>query len=465
MAVNAKHPEYSKNLIKWQLMRDALAGEVAKEKYVPKLSDQEAEEYSAYVGRAEFYNATARTQVALTGLLFAKPPKVELPEALKTIGENISLDDDSLEALAKNIVDECLSVGRCGVLVDLPSVEKSDYSRLEAERLNLRAYATLYKAENIINWKTTKINGSNVTSLVVLAETYAEPTQDEFVDKIKTRYRVLDLHDGYYRQRVFSETKAGSFDVVSEIYPSANGQKLKYLPFTFFNVNDLKTSVEKPPLLDLAKVNISHFRSEVDLEHGTHFTALPTPYVTGYQGESSERLKIGSTAVWVINDPSAKVGFLEFSGAGLSTLENRIAVKEKRMSILGARLLLDEKKTAEATETLQMRKSGENAVLTSVAATISEGIVSFLKDIAFFENIASENLIYEINTDYNLTMIEPQLLAQIIAGIQSGDIPNEVLYDALLKGELMPKTIQSYEDYQAKLEQAAPQVTPSDEAV
>nr|DAD67369.1 MAG TPA: portal [Siphoviridae sp. ctt5z12] len=465
MAVNAKHPEYSKNLTKWQLMRDALAGEVAKEKYVPKLSDQEADEYKAYVGRAEFYNATARTQVALTGLLFAKPPKVELPEALKTIGENISLDDDTLEALAKNIADECLSVGRCGVLVDLPSVEKSDYSKLEAERLNLRAYATLYKAENIINWRTTKINGSNVTSLVVLAETYTEPTNDEFVDKIKTRYRVLDLHDGYYRQRVFSETKAGNFEVVSEIYPSANGQKLEYLPFTFFNVNDLKTSVEKPPLLDLAKVNISHFRSEVDLEHGTHFTALPTPYVTGYQGESSEKLKIGSTAVWVINDPSAKVGFLEFSGAGLSTLENRIAVKEKRMSILGARLLLDEKKTAEATETLQMRKSGENAVLTNVASTISEGIASFLKDVAFFENIASENLIYEINTDYNLTMIEPQLLAQIIAGIQSGDIPNEVLYDALLKGELMPKTIQSYEDYQAKLEQAAPQVTPSDEAI
>lgn len=463
MAVNEKHPEYLKNLTKWQLMRDALAGEVAKEKYVPKLSDQEAEEYKAYVGRAEFYNATARTQVALTGLLFAKPPKVELPEALKTIGENISLDDDTLEALAKNIADECLSVGRCGVLVDLPSVEKAEYSKLEAERLNLRAYATLYKAENIINWKTTKINGSNVTSLVVLAETYTEPTQDEFVDKIKTRYRVLDLHEGYYRQRVFSETKAGNFEVVSEIYPSANGQKLEYLPFTFFNVNDLKTSVEKPPLLDLAKVNISHFRSEVDLEHGTHFTALPTPYVTGYQGESSEKLKIGSTAVWVINDPSAKVGFLEFSGAGLSTLENRIAVKEKRMSILGARLLLDEKKTAEATETLQMRKSGENAVLTNVASTISEGVASFLKDVAFFENIASENLIYEINTDYNLTMIEPQLLAQIIAGIQSGDIPNEVLYDALLKGELMPKTIQSYEDYQAKLEQAAPQVTPSDE--
>ncbi len=461
MGVNSIHPQYSKNKDKWQTMRDALSAEVAKEKYVPKLSDQDAAEYQAYVSRAEFYNATARTKTALVGLLFAKPPKVELPEALKTIGENISLDDDSLEALAKNIADECLSVGRCGVLVDLPSVEKSQYSRLEAERLNLRAYATLYKAENIINWKTTKINGSNVTSLVVLMESYEEPMADEFVYLAKTRYRVLDLKDGYYRQRVFEETN-GTAEPVSEIYPSANGKRLPYIPFTFFNVNDLKTDIDKPPLLDLARINISHFRSEVDLEYGTHFTALPTPYVTGYQGDDS-KLKIGSTVVWALSNPDAKVGFLEFSGAGLSTLENRIAVKEKRMSILGARLLLDEKKTAEATETLQMRKSGENAVLTNVATTISEGIVSFLKDIAFFENIAGENLIYDINTDYNLTMVDPQIIAQIIAGIQSALIPNEVLYDVLLKGELMPENIQSYEEYQAQIDSAKPALSPTDE--
>ena len=461
MGVNSIHPQYSKNKDKWQTMRDALSAEVAKEKYVPKLSDQDAAEYQAYVSRAEFYNATARTKTALVGLLFAKPPKVELPEVLKSIGENISLDDDSLEALAKNIADECLSVGRCGVLVDLPSVEKSEYSRLEAERLNLRAYATLYKAENIINWKTTKINGSNVTSLVVLMESYEEPTADEFVYLAKTRYRVLDLKDGYYRQRVFEETN-GTAEPVSEIYPSANGKRLPYIPFTFFNVNDLKTDIDKPPLLDLARINISHFRSEVDLEHGTHFTALPTPYITGYQGDDS-KLKIGSTVVWAIDNPDAKVGFLEFSGAGLSTLENRIAVKEKRMSILGARLLLDEKKTAEATETLQMRKSGENAVLTNVATMISEGIVSFLKDIAFFENITAENLIYEINTDYNLATVDPQIIAQIIAGIQGALIPNEVLYDVLLKGELMPKNIQSYEEYQAQIDSAKPALSPTDE--
>ena len=461
MGVNSIHPQYSKNKDKWQTMRDALSAEVAKEKYVPKLSDQDTVEYQAYVSRAEFYNATARTKTALVGLLFAKPPKVELPEALKSIGENISLDDDSLEALAKNIADECLSVGRCGVLVDLPSVEKSEYSKLEAERLNLRAYATLYKAENIINWKTTKINGSNVTSLVVLMESYEEPTADEFVYLAKTRYRVLDLKDGYYRQRVFEETN-GTAEPVSEIYPSANGKRLPYIPFTFFNVNDLKTDIDKPPLLDLARINISHFRSEVDLEHGTHFTALPTPYVTGYQGDDG-KLKIGSTVVWALSNPDAKVGFLEFSGAGMSTLENRIAVKEKRMSILGARLLLDEKKTAEATETLQMRKSGENAVLTNVATTISEGIVSFLKDIAFFENIAGENLIYDINTDYNLTMVDPQIIAQIIAGIQGALIPNEVLYDVLLKGELMPENIRSYEEYQAQIDSAKPALSPTDE--
>ncbi|WP_169975857.1 DUF4055 domain-containing protein [Campylobacter sp. RM16191] len=463
MAVNNKHPEYLQNTKSWQTMRDVLAGEVAKEAYVPKLSDQTAEEYQAYVGRPEFYNATGRTGNALTGLLFAKPPRAELPTAFNKIIQNVSLDDDTLEALAKNIADECLAVGRCGVLVDLPSVEKAGFTQAEVEEQNIRAYAVLYKAEDIINWKITKVNGSNKTSLVVLAETYDEPTNDEFEHKIKTRYRVLDLSEGYYRQRVFMETH-GKFEVVSEIYPSVNGKRLDYLPFTFLNVTDLKTRIEKPPLLDLAKVNISHFKSEVDLEHGTHYTALPTPYVTGYQGDGGEdsKLKLGSTVVWTVSNPQAKVGFLEFSGAGLSTLETRIAVKEKRMAILGARLLMDEKKTAEATETLQMRKSGENAVLTSVANTVSAGVVSFLKDIAVFENITADKLIYEVNTDYNLAMVDPQILEKLITGIQSGIIPNKVLYDVLLKGELMPDEISNYEEYLALIDEQEPSIVPNE---
>lgn len=465
MAVDTKHPEYLRNLKRWRMMRDVLEGEVAKEAYVPKLSDQTTDEYDAYVGRPEFYNATGRTRGALTGLLFAKPPRAEIPTAFGKIADNISLDDDTLEALAENIANECLAVGRCGVLVDLPSVEKAGFTQAEVEARNIRAYAALYKAEDIINWKITKINGSNKTSLVVLAEAYSEPASDEFEHKIKTRYRVLDLSEGYYRQRVFIEGIRGKFEVASEIFPSVNGQKLDYLPFTFFNVSDLKVGIEKPPLLDLAKVNLSHFKSEVDLEHGTHYTALPTPYVTGYQGDGGEesKLKLGSTIVWTISNPQAKVGFLEFSGAGLSTLEKRIEVKEKRMAILGARLLMDEKKTAEATETLQMRKSGENAVLTSVANTVSAGIVSFLKDIAKFENIAAEKLIYEINTDYNLATVDPQILEKLITGIQSGIIPNKVLYDVLLKGELMPDEISDYEEYLALIDEQEPTFKASDE--
>ncbi|MCD8213687.1 MAG: DUF4055 domain-containing protein [Campylobacter sp.] len=467
MAVYSTHPEYQQNLAKWRTMRDVMSADVAKEIYVPRLSEQDESEYQAYVNRAEFYNATARTKEALVGLLFAKSGKIDIPPALQEMCENISLDDDSLEDLARNIADECLCVGRCGVLVDLPSVDKSGFTKAQAQALNIRAYAVLYRAENIINWKIAKINGSNKTSLVVLSELYTEPTNDEFVDKVKVRYRVLDLKEGYYRQRVFMESKTpnlnGGFEIVSEIYPSVNGAKLDCIPFTFFNVRDLKAGVDKPPLIDLARVNLSHFRSEVDLEHGTHFTALPTPYITGYQSEENEKLKIGSTVVWCINNDSAKVGFLEFSGAGLSTLENRIAVKEKRMAMLGARLLLDEKKTAEATETVAMRSTGERAVLTTLADTISAGVISFLIDVAKFENIEYKELVYEINKDFNLAQVDPQLLEKVMNGVQGGSIPNEVLYDLLLKGELMPETIQNYNEFQAKLDEQAPSIDLGDE--
>ena len=60
-------------------------------------------------------------------------------------------------------------------------------------------------------------------------------------------------------------------------------------------------------------------------------------------------------------------------------------------------------------------------------------------------------------------MVDPQIIAQIIAGIQSALIPNEVLYDVLLKGELMPENIRSYEEYQAQIDSAKPALSPADE--
>jgi len=72
MPVNSTHPDYDAAATEWARARDVLAGEDAVkaggEKYVPRLDSQTDEEFAAYVQRASFFNATARTtgQVTVT---------------------------------------------------------------------------------------------------------------------------------------------------------------------------------------------------------------------------------------------------------------------------------------------------------------------------------------------------------------------------------------------------------------
>jgi len=87
MPVDTKHPDYLKALERWKRNRDVLAGEdavkAAGEKYLPRIGAQTDVEYQAYLKRASFFNATARTHDGLTGMQFRKTPAAELPGQIK----------------------------------------------------------------------------------------------------------------------------------------------------------------------------------------------------------------------------------------------------------------------------------------------------------------------------------------------------------------------------------------------
>lgn len=193
MRVNARHPDYDASAAAWVRARDVIAGEdavkAAGEKYLPKLDSQSADEYLAYKMRASFFNAAARTAEGFVGLLFRRDPAVRLPDRSAGVGAALagSVDDldllgTSLAAYAKNVVQEVVSVGRCGTLVDWEN---------EGEQ---RAYAALYPAEQILNWRTARVNGWNVPVLIGLRESVEVVGADDFDTKAMEQIRVLKLN-------------------------------------------------------------------------------------------------------------------------------------------------------------------------------------------------------------------------------------------------------------------------------
>ena len=315
MPVNSEHPEYKKRAKQWMKCHDVIEGaDQVKEKgteYLPILTNQTEAQYSAYKLRATFYAAASRTVQGLVGAIFRKPAHIVYPDTYKDHITYLTTDGLNIEDFAQEVANEIISVGRIGLLIDVGILNnpKDD-----------RAYIAVYIAESIINWEVTKIGNKDVLTKVILKEKYKVNEQDEFDHESKIQYRVLRLSKNkagtamIYTQEVWRKTKDDeTFSIIQDMttIPTRGGVPLEEIPFIFINNSNLTPATTKPPLGDLVEVNLSHYRSSADIEHGAHFTALPTPWVAGFP--AGTKLSIGSGVAWVTEATDAKAGMLEYS--------------------------------------------------------------------------------------------------------------------------------------------------------
>jgi len=147
---------------------------------------------------------------------------------------------------------------------------------------------------------------------------------------------------------------------------------LPLLPFVFHGPRHSRPSVDKLPLADIIAQNLDHYRLDADYKHGVHYTALPTAWVSGF--DKTATLRIGSSTAWVSETEGARAGYLEFTGQGLSTFERAMDRDERLMAVLGSRLLEGQKRVGETAQAIELRQSGENSILGSVASSVSESL-------------------------------------------------------------------------------------------
>ena len=456
MSVDTKHPQYVKMSPIWQKCRDAAEGEdVIHERgvtYLPKLSQEKDSDYQARKSRAPFFNATWRTISGMKGLIFRKEPVAELPAVLSVYADNSDLTGRTLDVFAQAVTQDMLTEGRCGLLVDYPPMPVDDngeaISVAQAEALGLRPYVSKYNATAIINWKTARINNVLKTILVVLEEEEETAGENQFEHKTRKRYRVLDLTDGGYRQRVIVKDKEGAEVVLSETFPKMRGQFMSEIPFIFIGVDDLSAEVDSPPLLDLVNMNLHHYTVGADYEHGCHFSGLPTLFLFGIQPDAENPIYIGGAAANVIPSPDGHAEYAEVT-QGFDALRSNLDSKKAEMAILGARMLESQKASVESGDTQKQRVNGEMSVLAAMTGIISTALTKALMVMAEWAG-ASGEVEYELNTDFVPEGMTAQELTALVSAWQAGAISSKVLFDNLKRGEIIDGD-DEFEDEQERI--------------
>ena len=436
---NAQHPDHVLYMRKWTLIRDVLRGELAvKEKgplYLPLQNVEKSIEafnarYAVYLEKAKFYNATARTLAGFVGQVFNKQPAQEFDPSIQYLKDDPCGTGSNLEQLAKDVIADVMSYGRCGLWVDFPKTGGS-YSMADVKEGLARPTITKYSAINIINWKTIKRGAKTLLSLVVLRERVLVDTEDEFVSRYDYQYRVLRLRDGVYSVKVF---KVWSPDEEPEVIPlDNNGNPFDEIPFVFIGIKQNDSKVDNPPLYDMASLNIAHYRNSADYEEACFMVGQPTVWYAGLDQTWIDTVlkgefRVGSRGGLPL-PPGGSAGLLQVQSNTLC--KEAMDQKEAQMIALGARIVRESSVAKTATE-VNSDKVSEVSTLASGARNTSAGL---RKAFDFAQKFAGSNaeVKFELSTDFDMTSMTSQMLLAIVATWQAGLMVSEDVHDVFTR--------------------------------
>jgi hypothetical protein len=500
--MNIYHDDYKEAAPLWRKVRDCIQGEDRikheRERYLPMLTSQREsgdiyalESYNNYLLRASFYGAASRTQAGLVGAVMRRPATIEgMPDAqLQQLEDAAGPNYESLDAIVMQQLRDIVSVGRYGLLVE------------RGDDATLPPYLCRFKAEDIVYWHCTDYGGRKIPTTVAIRQTYEEPKRGDLIgNQSETKEQMLILRLGvvadnqYAMQAEGSEAlatapaeelvywqeywrssdkkggvRSGELELVEVKVPTKNGGRFwNEIPMDIVNaIGGVSVDVEEPPMLGLSNVMLSHYRGSADLEWGRHMTAIPQPWVSGFQLEEGAKLVVGCGYAWASPEPGANAQYLEFSGAGLGHIREGLKDKEQQMAVLGARMLEEQPATAEAMGTVRLRQAGERSVLTTMAENVSEATTRALQrwmawQFPAYDSALAETISYSLTADFDSSRMDPGELATLTQSLQAGTISWETYAFNLRRGEMLPPGV-SDDDERDRIQIGAPGRSRKDE--
>ena len=425
MPINTPHPNYVKYSEQWERIRNTFDGSDAVKaqgnKYLPKLKGQDKDEYDAYKMRALYFDGVERTVRGLVGAVMRVEPIIEAPDALVSLFHDITNTGVSLNNLISIMLQEQLLMGRQGLLCDYDN----------------RPYLVHYATEQITNWLDDKI---------ILQEAFQIEKDDDIYDvKYKTQYRELSIENSQYVVNIWQKNDKDEWVKGENIVANKNKQPLDFIPFVSVSTDGFNLEPSKSSILSLSDVSLSLYRTSADLEHGRHYVALPTPYVTDYDAiEGAAALNIGPSKVWLLPSKTPP-GYLEFSGQGLKALEVGMDEKRTMMASLGSQLLQGQKSGVEAADTVRLRQNAEASTLIGAVKMVEGAITQALTIMNDWQG-GTGDISVKINTDFVDSRMSPQDITALMSAWQSGAVSHDTFLFNLKRGEILNSDIETEKD-------------------
>lgn len=419
--------------------------------FLPKHPSEDEESYQYRLGVSTLFNGFAHTVDTLSGKPFSQPLKLgdDVPATLVKYCEDIDLQGRNLQAFAHDVFKTALAYGESYVLVDYPKTPQ--IQTLADQRISgARPYCVQIKPECVIGWRTERINGVETLVQLRISE-YVEEENGEWGVKVVRQIRVLEP-DNY---RIYRETEKKEW-VEVESGPVSIG----CIPFVAVYGSRTGYLTGSPPLLDLAYLNVEHWQSYSDQTNILHVARVPILFGAGFSEKTP--IKIGSNMAVMHDDPNAKLGYVEHSGAAIEAGRQSLKDLEERMSLMGTQLLLRQSTQVTATEK-RIDSDENNSVLSQMALNLEDSLEAVLEYMAIWDNQkhgGSIELVTNFTDPLRSMSVEDVLKAKALGILSAQTAFAEMQRRGIVRDELIWAEEETY--LKAELPMVKPSVEPTE---
>lgn len=453
MAIDSQHPDYVKNLPKWQMIDDICEGENL-DQYLEELnpkdkSPENATRNKQYRARAIFYHIAGYTARGLNGLLFSKWPTLNVPAQLEYLQKNADGAGVSIYQQAQQTSAAMIKVGRRGLFVSYPETEGA-VSRADMDAM--RVFATIHSidASQIIDWDVVTDGAQFKLGHVVFMETVT--TRIGLERETVEQLRWLSLENNVFVVRKYQKGEDKKWaQVGSDFIPTdGSGKPWSEIPFLFAGSENNAPDVDSPPMLAIAEVDKGHFANSADFEDSTHFVGQTQAWMSGVNQNHVDLMKqnqmyIGSRELLAVPEGGA-FGF-EAAPAN-PAVRQAMLDKVDYMIGLGARFLRPGGAIKTAYEAGQ-DASVQHSVLSLISSNLSDAYTQCLKWVAQYMNVpVTDDIVFETTMDFVSPTATAQEIQAMVAGFVQGAIPMSAYFTWLQKHGLedSEKTIEDFSE-------------------
>ena len=403
----------------WVLIEDLMGGTYGirrkHRRYLPQEPRELDESYDNRLARSVVPPYYQRLERMLAGMLTRKPVKLQdVSDAIREQLFDVDMQGNDLNVWTYETARKLVRYGHIGCLVDAPSNGG-------------RPYWCTYTPRQILGYRTEQQDGQQRLTQLRLQEIVLVADPDsKYGEKQIDQVRVLT--PGQYQ--IHQRQDNGDYKVTDEGTTS-----LSEIPFSVAYSNRVGFMESRPPLEDIAELNLKSYQVQSDLDNQLHISAVPMLAFFGFP-TSAEEVSAGPGEALAF-PADGKAEYIEPQGRSFDFQFKRLEQIALQINELGLSAVLGQKLSAETAASKMIDRSQGDSTMMVIAQNVQDMIDNSLKFHAQFMGQQEAAGSCTVNRDFIGARLDPADVNALLQLYTAGTITKETLLMQLSDGEVL----------------------------